>query len=170
MNPATSWDETSARAIIDAERSKAIDFLGPDGETATSLLPILHALQEYFGYVDRAAIPLIADALNISKAEVHGVVTFYHDYRDAPHGTHVLKICRAESCQAMGVQRIVDHLRNRHAVKPGTTTPDRRLTIEDVYCLGNCALSPAALFDDEPMGRIDEATIDDLIASAGART
>ena len=163
---ATVWDDASASAIIQSEYRKSIDFLGPDGETATALLPILHALQDAFGYIDRAAVPLIAEALNISKAEVHGVVTFYHDFRDAPAGRHVLKICRAESCQAMGVERVVEHLASRHGLRPGATGPDARLTIENVYCLGNCALSPSALFDGEPIGRLDEAAIDELVASA----
>ena len=163
------WDESAARAIVETERQKAIGFLGADGETATPLLPILHALQETFGYVDCAATPIIADALNISKAEVHGTISFYHDYKDAPAGAHVLKICRAESCQSMGVERVVEHLRDRHALRVDSTSPNGRLTIETVYCLGNCALSPSALFDGEPIGRLDENMVDELVAAAGAR-
>jgi formate dehydrogenase subunit gamma len=165
LSGGVTWDVETARRLIAEEQGRASAFLGPDGETATALLPILHALQDAFGYVDAAAVPVIAEALNISKAEVHGALTFYHDYRGAPAAAHVLKICRAESCQAMGSERIVAHLKARHALAP-KQAGDARLQIDNVYCLGLCALSPAALYDDMPIGRLDEERVDALVAEA----
>ena len=135
-------------------------------------LPILHALQERFGYVDAAAVPLIADALNLSRAEIHGVVSFYHDFRDAPAGAHVVKLCRAEACQSMGCRDLERHAEARLGVAMGGTTADHRVTLEAVYCLGNCALSPAVMIDGALHGRVDAARFDELIdelASAGGR-
>lgn len=131
-----------------------------------ALLPILHALQEEFGYIDEAAIPLIADALNISKAEVHGVISFYHDFRTAPPGRHVLRICRAEACQSMGCEAVVRHVESRLGVKTGETSDDRDFTLEAVYCLGNCALSPSAMLDGSLYGRVSPQVADFLIDSA----
>jgi formate dehydrogenase subunit gamma len=148
------WDVELARRLI--EERKAADG---------ALLPILHALQETFGYIDRAAIAPVAEALNISKAEVHGVVSFYHDFRSAPAEGRVLKLCRAESCQAMGCEDLVDHLRDAHGVTPDQ--PGRGgLHVETVYCLGNCALSPAALLDGAPIGRLDATKLDAIARQA----
>jgi formate dehydrogenase subunit gamma len=113
------------------------------------LLPILHALQETFGYIDQAAEPIIAEALNISRAEVHGVVTFYHDFRPGPAGRHVLKLCRAES---------------RLGIALGNTTADGRITVEPVYCLGLCSVSPSAMIDGKVVGRLDANKLDGLLA------
>ncbi len=148
-----AFDETGALAIIAAHA-------GLEG----AALPVLHALQEAFGFIDKRNIPLIAAALNISKAEVHGVISFYHDFRGARPGRHVLKLCRAEACQSMGSESLAAHLAAAHGCAPGDTSADGALTIDNVYCLGNCALSPAALFDGEPVGRLDAARIDALVA------
>ena len=131
-----------------------------------ALLPILHALQEEFGYIDKAAVPLIASALNISHAEVHGVISFYHDFRREPAGRHVLKICRAESCQSMGCESMIRHVEKRLGVKLGETTADGSFTVEPVFCLGNCALSPAVMLDGKPYGRVSSEVADFLIDSA----
>jgi formate dehydrogenase subunit gamma len=131
-----------------------------------ALLPILHALQDEFGYVDKAAVPLIADALNISHAEVHGVISFYHDFRHTPPGRHVLKMCRAESCQSMGCEGMIRHVENRLGVKMGETTEDQSFSVEAVYCLGNCALSPAVMLDGKLFGRVSSEVADFLIDSA----
>ncbi len=153
------FDEVRAREIIGG-------LAGLQGAT----LPILHALQEEFGYVDQRAVPLIAEALNLSRAEIHGCVSFYHDFRSAPAGRHVLKICRAEACQAMGVEKLVERIELTHRLGVGGVSPDGGLSIESVYCLGNCALSPAALLDGEPVGRLDAKAIDDIITQhTGAR-
>jgi formate dehydrogenase subunit gamma len=130
-----------------------------------ALLPILHALQEEFGYVDASAVPVIADALNISHAEVHGVISFYHDFRTRPPGRHVLHICRAESCQAMGCEALVQHVEKRLGVKLGETTADNSFTLRPVYCLGNCGLSPAVMLDGKPYGRVSSEVIDFLIGA-----
>lgn len=131
-----------------------------------AVLPILHALQECFGYIDKAAIPLIAEALNVSKAEVRGVVTFYHDFRDTPVDGAVLKLCRAEACQSMGCEDLVAHLAAEHGVEPDKSRPGAPLHVETVYCLGNCALSPAALLNGDPIGRLDRAAIDAIVGDA----
>ena len=128
------------------------------------LLPILHALQEEFGYIDEAAEPLVADALNITRAEVHGVVTFYHDYRRAPAGRHVLKLCRAEACQAAGGDPLALHAERRLGIPVGTTAADGSVTLEAVYCLGLCALGPSAMLDGRVVARLDQARLDGLLA------
>jgi formate dehydrogenase subunit gamma len=133
-----------------------------------ALLPILHAVQENFGYIDHAAVPVIASALNLSRAEVHGVVTFYHEFRRSPPGRHVLRVCRAEACQSMGCEALADRLRRRLGIDFGETTPDGRLTLEAVYCLGNCALSPAAMMDGKLHGRLDESRVEALLQAAEA--
>lgn len=154
--PAISpFDEGLARSIIER-------LCGLDG----AMLPILHALQDEFGYIDQACLPMIAEALNLSRAEVHGVITFYHDFRQETPGRHVLKICRAESCQSMGVDRLLDHLSRAHGLTPGKTSSGGGVSVEAVYCLGHCAASPACLMDGEPVGRLDERRLDDLIAEA----
>ncbi len=153
------WDAGLATQIIEEQRGRP-----------GAALPILHALQDCFGYIDQAAIALIAQALNVSKAEVHGIVTFYHDFRDAPVGGDVLKLCRAEACQSMGCEDLVSHLAATHGIAPDKPRPGAPLRVETVYCLGNCALSPAGLLNGDPIGRLDRARIDALVrdASRGA--
>jgi len=132
------------------------------------LLPILHAVQAEFGHVPPAALPKIAEALNISRAEIHGVVTFYHDFHDAPQGARTLKICRAEACQAMGADRIADHAKARLGVDWHGTSASGAVTLAPVFCLGLCACGPAAMLDDRPVGKVDEARIDALLAECRA--
>lgn len=158
MPNVNAWNSERAKSIIDGL-----------AHMPGALLPMLHALQEEFGYVDSAAVPLVAKALNISKAEVHGVVSFYHDFRRIPPGHHVLRICRAEACQAMGCDALIDHVEGRLQTKLGETSPDGAFTIEPVYCLGNCALSPAVMLDGELYGRVSTTVADALIAT-GARS
>ncbi len=141
------------------------DFLAMEGP----LLPILHAVQAEFGHIPQETLPVIASALNISKAEVHGVVTFYHDFREEPAGRHVLKLCRAEACQAMGSDRVADHVRAALGVDWHETTPDGAVTLEPVFCLGLCACGPAALVDGRVVGRVDAARIDAILEGFGAK-
>jgi len=129
-------------------------------------LVILHALQEAFGYVPEAAVPMVAEALNLSRAEVHGVFTFYHDFRHKPAGKHVLKLCRAEACQAAGGDAVAARAEAKLGVKIGNTTADERVTLEPIYCLGLCATAPSAMLDGRVIGMLDEARIDALIAEA----
>lgn len=129
-----------------------------------ALLPILHAFQEEFGCIDDAAIPLLARELNLSRAEVTGVVSFYHDFRRTRPGRYILKICRAEACQALGGDALIEHAKSHLAVDVGGTTDDGAFTLEQVFCLGNCALSPAMMIDDTLYGRVDPARFDALVA------
>jgi formate dehydrogenase subunit gamma len=149
------WDEKRASEII-AEHSAL--------EGAT--LVILHALQEAFGYVPEPAIPMVASALNLSRAEVYGVFTFYHDFRKQPAGRHVLKLCRAEACQAAGGDALAARAEKKLGIAIGNTTADERVTFEPIYCLGLCACAPSAILDGRLVGRLDEARLDALVAEA----
>lgn len=157
MRQATSWDAERAETIV----GELLSVEGP-------MLPILHALQHEFGHIDEAAGPLIAKALNLTRAEVHGVITFYHDFRREPAGRHVLKLCRAEACQSMGGEALAQNLLARLGVDWHGTTADGELTIEPVYCLGLCACSPAALVDDEPIGRLDAVSLAEAVDAVRA--
>jgi formate dehydrogenase subunit gamma len=129
-------------------------------------LVILHALQGAFGYVPEPAIPMIAAALNLSRAEVHGVFTFYHDFRREPAGKHVLKLCRAEACQAAGGDALAARAEAKLGITLGHTTADERVTLEPIYCLGLCATAPSAMLDGRVIGRLDGSRLDILIAEA----
>lgn len=143
------WSATRAAGIV-------AEYKHLEGAT----LPILHALQEEFGYVDETAVPLIADALNLSRAEVHGCITFYHDFRKAPAGRHQVKLCRAEACQAQGSDRLHAEILSRLGIDWHGTTADGEVTVEPVYCLGLCANGPAALVDEEPLARVTPDGLD----------
>jgi formate dehydrogenase subunit gamma len=153
MNAFEPWSETRASAIIAEHQGRE----GP-------MLPILHAIQHTFGYVPDAAIPLIATALNETGAEVYGVVTFYHDFRRAMPGRHVLKLCQAEACQACGSGDLAARAQAALGIHFGETTPDGRVTLEPIYCLGLCSLSPSAMLDGEIVARIDAAGLDELLS------
>jgi formate dehydrogenase subunit gamma len=155
----TAFDPDLARTLIDRKR-----------DAPGAALPILHDLQEQFGYIDDRIIPLIAEALNISRAETLGVISFYHDFRRSPVDGRVLKLCRAESCQALGCEELVSHLERHHGIKLDDPDGESRLHVESVYCLGNCALSPSALLDGEPIGRLDRDRIDAIVADAQGKT
>ena len=127
--------------------------------TRDQLLPLLHAIQEEAGYIDDACVPAVAKALNLSRADVHGVITFYHDYRRVPAGRHVVKLCRAESCQARGGAAIEAAAAKRLGVAMGETRADGQVSLEPVYCLGLCAIGPNALVDGRPVARIDDAML-----------
>jgi formate dehydrogenase subunit gamma len=146
MNASSSprpWNAARAQEIIAQSE-------GLEG----SLLPILHDLQAEFGCVPDEAVPVVAQALNLSRAEVHGVLTFYHDFRRAPAGGRVVKLCRAEACQARGGRQTEQRLESAFGLRMGETTADGALTLEPVYCLGLCASGPAALLDGEPIARL----------------
>ena len=148
--------------MVDAERVKAIcaAHAGLEGP----LLPILHDVQRAFGCVPRDSIPVIAHELNLTRAEVYGVVTFYHDFREEPAGRRVIKICRAEACQAMGGAAVGEALLNQFGIDWKGTSADGAVTVEPVYCLGLCSVAPAALVDGEPHGRVEASH---LISLAG---
>lgn len=132
------------------------------------LLPMLHAMQEEFGHVPQAAVDPIAAALNIGKAEVHGVISFYHDFREAPAGRHVVKICRAEACQSVGGDTLAEATLAKLGLDWHGTTKNGAVTIEPVYCLGLCACAPAAMVDGKVVGRVDEAKMATILKEAGA--
>src|SRR5690606_116552 len=131
------------------------------------LLPILNGILREFGYVPREVIPAIAEALNLSRADVYGVVSFYHDYREEAPGRHVLKLCRAEACQAMGGDAVAEKLQQLLGVRFGETSIDGLVTLEPVYCLGLCACAPSAMLDGEVIGRLDEAKAAEIAAEVG---
>lgn len=156
MPRAAVWNEAEASNIIrrHAERE------GP-------LLPILHDLQAAFGHIPAEAVVFVAEALNLTRAEVHGVVSFYHDFRDKPAGRHVLKLCRAEACQSMNSEALAHQMLDRLGLDWGGTTPDGRLTVEATYCLGLCACAPSAMLDGEPIARLTPQSLDDIVREAG---
>ncbi len=143
------------QAIVD----RLIGLEGP-------LLPILHEVQDEFGFVPQEALPVIAEALNLSRAEVHGVMTFYHDYRNHPTGRHVLKLCRAEACQSMGGDALAERVKKALGIDFHQTTLDGSVTLEPVFCLGLCSCAPAAMLDGAIHGRLDHETVDALVQEA----
>ena len=132
------------------------------------LLPILHDIQAEWGFIPEEAQPLIAEALGMTRAEIHGVVSFYHDFREKPVGRHVLRLCRAEACQSMGADALADQVRAALGIDFHETTPDGRLTLEPVFCLGLCACAPSAQMGERLVGRADLAKVTRLVAEAGA--
>jgi formate dehydrogenase subunit gamma len=152
------WNEARGREVITANAAQ-------DG----AALPILHALQETFGYVPRDAVPLVAATLNLSRAELHGIVTFYHDFRDTPPGRHMLKLCRAEACQSMGADALADAARDRLGIDWHGTTPDGQVSLEPVFCLGLCACAPSGMLDGKVVGGLDRAKLAALIDGARRR-
>lgn len=152
IKPRVDWDLERAEGAI----ALLVGVEGP-------LLPMLHALQVEFGWISDQAIVFLASKLNLSRAEVYGVVSFYHDFRRKPAGRRVLKICRAEACQSMGGAAIAHAFLDARGLAWGETSADRALTVEPVYCLGLCAVAPAAMIEDQPIGHVD---LDKLIAAA----
>lgn len=149
------WSEARAAEIIAAH-------VALDGAS----MPMLHALQAAFGCVPTAVVPMIAEALNLSRADVHGIVSFYHEFRSHPPGRHILRLCRAEACQALGADALATRLRDRLEVDWHGTTRDGAVTLEPVFCLGLCAIGPAALLDGRPLGRLDPARIEAELTDA----
>ncbi len=146
------WNKDRAQEVIVARR-------GMEG----AALPILHALQALFGCVPLDAEPMVAAALNLSRAEVHGIVTFYHEFRRTPPGRHILHVCRAEACQSVGGEATGAHFREVLGIDWHETTPNGGVTLEPVFCLGLCATGPAALVDGKPVGRLNAARIDRVL-------
>ncbi len=145
-----------------AERALAI--CAAHANRPDELLEIFHAVQGELGFVPEAVLPVIANALNLSRAEVYGVLSFYHDFRRSPPGRHVVKMCRAEACQAMHTEEVCRHAEQKLGAKFGETSPDGEFSLEAVYCLGNCALSPAMMIDGDLFGCVDEKRFDAIIA------
>ena len=148
--------------------SRVLEIIAAHQMLEGPLLPILHAVQAEFGHIPQDVLPVIALALNISRAEVHGVVSFYHDFRADRAGRHVLKLCRAEACQAMGANALADQAKSRLGVDWHGTTSNGAVTLEPIFCLGLCACAPAAMLDGRVIGRVNSARIDALAAECGA--
>ena len=152
MNHATVNLAELVASVVDSHR-----------HTRGPLIEILHHIQHRLGYIDPEVVPLLAAALNLSRADVHGVVTFYRDFRSEPAGRVTLKICRAEACQSMGAEKLVARLEQWLGIKVGQTTPDGATTLEQVFCLGNCALSPSAQINGRVYGRLDPDRVIDVV-------
>ncbi len=146
--------------------ARAEDIIAPYVGTEGATLPILHALQAVFGCVPADAVPMVANRLNLSRAEVHGIVTFYHEFRRHPPGRHVLRLCRAEACQSVGADALAEHARRRLGIDWHETSANGAVTLEPVFCLGLCASGPAALLDGRPVGRLDPARLDAVLDAA----
>ncbi len=145
------------------------EIMASVGDKPDALMPVLHAVQDRLGYVPADAVPAIANALNLSRAEVHGVISFYHDFRTAPPGRNIIRVCRAESCQAMGAVELATHIQKRLGVEFGQTSVDGAYTLEPVYCLGNCACSPAIVVGTDIHGRVTPKRFDEIISALPQR-
>lgn len=148
------------------EVEHAVAVCAAHGNAASELIEIFHDIQDEAGCVAEATLPAIAKALNLSRAEVHGVMSFYHDFRRTPAGRVRVQLCRAESCQSRGASALIEAFCARHDIELGQTSRDGMLTVEAVYCLGNCALSPAAMVNGRLVGRADVSRLDALVAEA----
>lgn len=151
----TDFGMEEARSIIEKHAAQ-------DG----AALPILHALQQHFGHIPESVLPVVAQALNVTRAEIYGVATFYHDFRLAPSGVHRLSLCRAEACQAMGGAALEAQAKSKLGVDWGETTPDGRITLDQTFCLGLCACAPSAMLDGKIYGRLTAQKLDALIEEA----
>ncbi len=151
-----------------AERSAVLEAVETNRGLEGSLLPILHAIQDRIGWIPPRMVPLIAHELNLSRAEVHGVLTFYHYFRQHQPGRHVIYLCRAEACQAVGATNLEAHAKRALGTEFHGTSGDGRYTLEPVYCLGNCASGPSLMIDRELHGRVTPERFDELIAAAGS--
>ncbi len=148
-----------------AIQSTVLDVIAALKDKPGALLPILHGIQDALGYIPPESVPEIAKALNLSRAEVHGVISFYHYFRETPPGNTTVHLCRAESCQAMGSLALEAHVKNKLGIDFHETTADGQFSLEPVYCLGNCACSPALQIGDEIYGRVTNASFDEIIAT-----
>lgn len=151
--------------LADEARARVLAIVAAHRDRPGPLLEILHGVQDAFGWVPAEAVPLIAAALNVTRAEVHGVVSFYHHFRKTPPGRHVVRICRAEACQSMNGRALEAEAQRSLGIGFGMTTTDGAVTLEAVYCLGNCACAPALMVDRELHGRVDGARLASLLAA-----
>jgi formate dehydrogenase subunit gamma len=149
------------------DKSIASEIINQFGAKPEMLVQVLHAFVQRYGFISEEATRQIASELNLSRADVHGVVSFYHDFRTTPPGEHVVKICQAESCQAMGSRELTSHAEAELGIGMHNTTGDGKISLEPVYCLGNCACSPAVMIDEKVYGRVDKGRLDDLIRECG---
>ncbi|MFK8030107.1 MAG: formate dehydrogenase subunit gamma [Gammaproteobacteria bacterium] len=144
-------------------KQRTTQIVEPMSSMPGGLLPILHAVQDQLGYVPEESVPVIARSLNLSRAEVHGVITFYHHFRRTPPGKRILYVCRSEACQAIGGRTLETHVKGRLGIDWHETTSDGNLSLEPIYCLGNCACAPAVMLDERVVGRVSPERLDALI-------
>lgn len=159
MNPTPPWDSRAVLEVIDRLKHKP-----------GALLPILHGIQDNLGHIPPAAVALVAQALQQTPAEIHGVISFYHHFRSKPPGRQVMQICRAEACQAVGSRELEEHAKTQLGIDYHATTPDREITLEPVYCLGNCACGPSVRVDNRVIGRVTPEKLDALLEALTTRT
>ena len=159
---ASNRDSIAIAKIID-------EIVARVGDRPDALMPLLHAVQDRLGYIPADAVPEIARALNLSRAEIHGVISFYHDFRTAPAGRSIIRVCRAESCQAMGSVELAAHIQKRLGIEFGQTSADGDYTLEPVYCLGNCACSPAIVVGADIHGRVTPERFDEIFSAIPPR-
>ena len=162
-HPASTRDSIDIEKIVD-------DVIARVGDQPDSLMPLLHAVQDRLGYIPADAVPEIARALNLSRAEVHGVISFYHDFRTAPAGRSIIRVCRAESCQAMGAVELAAHIQKCLGIEFGQSSADGEYTLEPVYCLGNCACSPAIVIGADIYGRVTPDRFDEIFSALSPRS
>ena len=154
----SSSSETTT-AVVSSAIQKYADVPG-------GLMPLLHDIQAHLGYVPKACVPDIASGMGLSRAEVHGVISFYHDFHDQPRGRQTIHVCRAEACQAMGSRQLEAHVKDRLGIDFGGTTADGRFSLAAVYCLGNCACSPSIRIGDDVYARVDAKRFDQLMGDS----
>ena len=154
-----------AGGAVDRDRGAIAESIEAHRGCEGPLLPVLHAIQDRLGYIPREAVAAVAHALNLSRADVHGVISFYHDFRTEPGGRHVIRLCQAEACQSVGSEALARHARARLGVDFHQTSPDGVFTLEPVYCLGGCACSPTMMLDGRLYGRVTPERFDRLVAA-----
>jgi formate dehydrogenase subunit gamma len=159
------------KALTESEQEVVLRIVAEHKFRPGPLIEILHGVQASLGFVPAGAVPLIAQGLNLSRAEVHGVVTFYHFFRDKPAGRHIVRLCQAESCKAMGADALAAHAMQRLGIEFHETTANGDISLEPVYCLGNCACSPALMIDNDDLrGRVTAQGFDEIVAALERRT
>ena len=156
-----------AKADASGVAERTTEIIAPYRELEGPAMPMLHAIQAAFGFVPEASVPVVADALNLSRAEVHGIVSFYHDFRHQPAGRHVVKLCRAEACKSMGADRLAAHAQARLGIDWHETTPDGAVTLEPIFCLGLCAAAPCGMVNDRSLARLDAGRLDAVLETCG---
>lgn len=161
----SSTSSNGASGAVDRDHSAVAEAIEAYRECEGPLLPVLHAIQDRLGYIPREAVPTVAHALNLSRADVHGVISFYHDFRTEPSGRHVVRLCQAEACQSVGSTALAAHARARLGIDFHQTSADGGFTLEPVYCLGGCACSPTMMLDGRLYGRVTPERFDLLVSA-----
>jgi formate dehydrogenase subunit gamma len=157
MDTTHSWDRDTVQSIAESLKGRP-----------GALMLILRSVQDTIGWVPPDSVPLIAEILNLSRAEIHGVASFYHDFRHEPPAKNIIKVCRAESCQAMGAVALADHVKQRLNCDFGHSSADGAFTLDAVYCFGNCACSPAVMVNGKLLGRVTPSSFDEALAKSAA--